>query len=115
MLRTFFSLFPFYLLIFTLISSNSYASTQKSKNGWTDHSVSRVSLDDIVDATEKQRFKDVVEATARKQTTKNGSSVVLESVVQETVNRSKVGNVLLKRILGGGLAIGGITALIEGF
>ena len=90
------------------------AATQKSKNGWTDHKVNRVSLDDIVGATEAKQFNDVIEATSRKQTIKNGSSVVLESVVQETVNRNKVGSVLLKRMLGGGLAIGGITALVEG-
>ena len=104
----------FSILLLISFSSHSSTQTQKSKSGWTDHQVKRVSLDDIVGATESKNFDDIIEATARKQTTKNGSSITLESDVQETVNRNKVGSVLLKRMLGGGLAIGGITALVEG-
>ena len=104
----------FSILLLISFSAHSSNQTQKSNSGWTDHKVKRVSLDDIVGATESKNFDDIIEATARKQTTKNGSSITLESVVQETVNRNKVGSVLLKRMLGGGLAIGGITALVEG-
>lgn len=77
-----------------------WASTAPSGNGWNPKTVTRVGLDDII------------EATARKQVVKNGSSVTLEAVVRETVRREAVGKVLHSRILGGGIAVGGITALI---
>ena len=79
----------FSILLLISFSAHSSNQTQKSNSGWTDHKVKRVSLDDIVGATEAKQFNDVIEATARKQTIKNGSSVVLESVVQETVNRNE--------------------------
>ncbi|MQZ29608.1 hypothetical protein F4U02_01130 [Acinetobacter haemolyticus] len=77
-----------------------WASTAPSGNGWNPKSVTRVGLDDII------------EATARKQVVRNGSSVTLEAVVRETVKRQQVGKVLLGRILGGGIGVAGITALI---
>ena len=93
-----FLLFSFHLTTFT------HAATAPSGGGgrWVDKTLSRVGLDDII------------EATARQQAVRNGSSVTLEAVVRETVKRQAVGKVLLQRILGGGIAVAGITALIEG-
>lgn len=109
------------LIIFSnlfFISTLSYSAVKpsgsKGPNGWETTGTRRVSLDEISDNTSNQGFSDIIEATARKHDVFQGSSLVLESVIQETVDRNKVGNVLLKRMLGGGLAIGGITALVEG-
>lgn len=91
------------LLIFTLYFNSfsvAHAAGQKSPAGWS-KTIELVPLDDVI------------EATARKQAIRNGSSVTLEAVVRETVNRQAAGKVLLSRILGGGLAIGGMAALIS--
>ncbi|MBP8006513.1 MAG: hypothetical protein KAZ18_06420 [Acinetobacter sp.] len=94
-------IFTVFLLFVFHLTSFTHASTSPSGDGkWGSKTVTRVGLDDII------------EATARKQVVKNGSSVTLEAVVRETVRREAVGKVLLSRILGGGIAVGGITALI---
>ncbi|NAS10260.1 virulence factor TspB C-terminal domain-related protein [Acinetobacter haemolyticus] len=98
-----FNLLTVYIISLTLAYTPFFvfASTSPSGDGkWGPKTVTRVGLDDII------------EATARKQTVKNGSSVTLEAVVRETVNRQKVGKVLLGRILGGGIGVAGVTALI---
>lgn len=92
-----------FLLSLTIAYTPALVFASTSPDGkWGSKTVTRVGLDDII------------EATARKQVVKNGSSVTLEAVVRETVRREAVGKVLLSRILGGGIAIAGITALIEG-
>ena len=92
-----FLLFSFHLTTFT------YAATApNSGGGWPNKTITRVGLDDVI------------EATARQQAIRNGSSVTLEAVVRETVNRQAVGKVLLSRLLAGGLLIGATQSLIEG-
>ena len=105
------------LLVFLYLFLNSaHASVKpaKGKNGWETTETRRLTLDDIADATSSKDFTDIIEATARKQATNNGSSEILESVIRETVDRKKVGGVLLKRLLAGGIAIGATQALLDG-
>ncbi|MBJ9905341.1 virulence factor TspB C-terminal domain-related protein [Acinetobacter bereziniae] len=70
--------------------------------GWTNKTVTRVAL------------SDVIEATARQQAVRNGTAVTLEAVVQETINRQAVGKVILKRLLAGGLLISATQSLLDG-
>ncbi|ENX04615.1 hypothetical protein [Acinetobacter courvalinii] len=91
-----FLLFSYHLTTFT------HAATAPSGGGWNPKTVTRVGLDDII------------EATARQQTIRNGSSVTLEAVVRETVNRRAVGKVLLSRLLAGGVLVGVTQSLLDG-
>ncbi|MFR9678273.1 hypothetical protein [Acinetobacter sp. SEK570] len=88
--------FSFHLTTFT------HAASPSGGGRWPDKTVTRVGLDDII------------EATARQQVTRNGSSVTLEAVVRETVNRRAVGKVLLSRLLAGGVLVGATQSLLDG-
>lgn len=94
----------FLFLALSLFLTPTFAATKPSGGGagWTTTSVTRVGLDDVI------------EATARSQAVRNGTTVGLEAIVQETINRNAVGKVLLKRLLAGGVLIGATQALVEG-
>lgn len=95
-----------YLVIFLMfcihITSFTHAATAPGGGGrWTEKTVTRVGLDDVI------------EATARQQVTRNGSSVTLEAVIRKTVDRQAVGRVLLSRLLAGGLLVGTTQSLLD--
>ena len=81
-----------------------YAATQPSGSGggWTNTTIKRVSLDDVI------------EATAKKQVTKNGTAYTLESIAQETINRNSIGKVALKRLVGGSALVLATQSLLDG-
>lgn len=91
-------------LVLSLFLTPTFSATAPSGGGggWTNKTVTRVAL------------SDVIEATARQQAMRNGTAVTLEAVVQETINRQAVGKVILKRLLAGGLLISATQSLLDG-
>lgn len=92
------------LLFMFFFSVQIYAATQPSGSGggWTNTTIKRVSLDDVI------------EATAKKQVTKNGTAYTLESIAQETINRNSIGKVALKRLVGGSALVLATQSLLDG-
>ncbi|WP_162987718.1 virulence factor TspB C-terminal domain-related protein [Acinetobacter bereziniae] len=91
-----------YLSIYPTLIYSATTPSPSGGGGWTNKTVTRVAL------------SDVIEATARQQVIRNGTAVTLEAVVQETINRRAVGQVLLKRLFAGGLLISATQSLVEG-
>jgi len=91
-----------FLVLSLFLTPTFAAAPSPSGGGWGPPTVTRVAL------------TDVIEATARQQAIRNGTAVTLEAVVQETINRRAVGQVLLKRLLAGGLLIGATQSLLDG-
>ncbi|MBJ8554800.1 hypothetical protein [Acinetobacter bereziniae] len=90
--------------LYLVLTPTIYAASPSSSGGgkWSTPNITRVAL------------TDVIEATARQQAIRNGTSVTLEAVVQETINRRAIGQVILKRIFAGGLLVSASQSLIEG-
>lgn len=92
----------FLILSFFITPTFSATAPSGGGGGWTNKTVTRVAL------------SDVIEATARQQAVRNGTAVTLEAVVQETINRRKIGGVLMKRLLAGGLLVSATQSLLDG-
>lgn len=90
--------------LYLVLTPTIYAASPSSSGGgkWSTPNITRVAL------------TDVIEATARQQAIRNGTSVTLEAVVQETINRRAIGQVLLKRLLAGGLLVTATQSLLDG-